>query len=305
MKNEIIESYTWNILKKQLQKAKISNTALYNIIDNVKEQLYSILYNFKDEEFRNAILIVGSEEGTFYEPKNILVANMVVVAIRNSLLEGVSSKSYKQYGSNTYLSDFSIKEITKSAIEYFSKIDLFELSNLLILDESKDVYRNISNKYPTAMKALIELSKCSESNLEHDYKKLKTKPFELEELNNVLTDEIKKTVYESGIDSTFNDTLCNLLLEIKNNDSQLFFIDSFKMCTRNYEKLLKILEFVLTHDAYFLTNNYFISNTYVSRRKKLLKASHTTKEAFKKVSSLYEVSNKYKKLLEEISKLYS
>lgn len=272
MKNEIIESYTWNILKKQLQKAKISNTALYNIIDNVKEQLYSILYNFKDEEFRNAILIVGSEEGTFYEPKNILVANMVVVAIRNSLLEGVSSKSYKQYGSNTYLSDFSIKEITKSAIEYFSKIDLFELSNLLILDESKDVYRNISNKYPTAMKALIELSKCSESNLEHDYKKLKTKPFELEELNNVLTDEIKKTVYESGIDSTFNDTLCNLLLEIKNNDSQLFFIDSFKMCTRNYEKLLKILEFVLTHDAYFLTNNYFISNTYVSRRKKAIKS---------------------------------
>ena len=43
-----------------------------------------------------------------------------------------------------------------------------------------------------------------------------------------LTDEIKKTVYESGIDSTFNDTLCNLLLEIKNNDSQLFFIDSFR-----------------------------------------------------------------------------
>lgn len=305
MKNEIVESYTWNILKKQLQKAKISNTALYNIIDNVKEQLYSILYNFKDEEFRNAILIIGSEEGTFYEPKNILVANMVVVAIRNSLLEGVSSKSYKKYGSNTYLSDLSIKEITKSAVEYFSKIDLLELSNSLILDESKDIYRNISNKYPTAMKALTELSKCSESNLERDYKKLETKPFELEELNNVLTDEIKETVYESGIDSTFNDTLCNLLLEIKNNNSKLFFIDSFKMCTRNFEKLLKVLEFVLTHDAFFLTNNYFLSNTYVSRRKNLLKASYTTEEAFKKVSSLYEVSNKYKDLLEEISKLYS
>lgn len=305
MKNEIVESYTWNILKKQLQKAKISNTALYNIIDNVKEQLYSILYNFKDEEFRNAILIIGSEEGTFYEPKNILVANMVVVAIRNSLLEGVSSKSYKKYGSNTYLSDLSIKEITKSAVEYFSKIDLLELSNSLILDESKDIYRNISNKYPTAMKALTELSKCSESNLERDYKKLETKPFELEELNNVLTDEIKETVYESGIDSTFNDTLCNLLLEIKNNNSKLFFIDSFKMCTRNFEKLLKVLEFVLTHDAFFLTNNYFLSNTYVSRRKNLLKASHTTEEAFKKVSSLYKVSNKYKDLLEEISKLYS
>ena len=77
------------------------------------------------------------------------------------------------------------------------------------------------------------------------------------------------------------------------------------MCTRNFEKLLKVLEFVLTHDAFFLTNNYFLSNTYVSRRKNLLKASHTKEEAFKKVSSLYEVSNKYKDLLEEISKLYS
>ena len=46
MKNEIVESYTWNILKKQLQKAKISNTALYNIIDNVKEQLKSIEMQF-------------------------------------------------------------------------------------------------------------------------------------------------------------------------------------------------------------------------------------------------------------------
>ena len=43
MKNEIVESYTWNILKKQLQKAKISNTALYNIIDNVKEQFFITL----------------------------------------------------------------------------------------------------------------------------------------------------------------------------------------------------------------------------------------------------------------------
>lgn len=113
MKNEIVESYTWNILKKQLQKAKISNTALYNIIDNVKEQLYSILYNFKDEEFRNAILIIGSEEGTFYEPKNILVANIVVVAIRNSLLEGVSSKSYKKYGSKYLFKRFVYKRNNK------------------------------------------------------------------------------------------------------------------------------------------------------------------------------------------------
>ena len=44
MENEIVESYTWNILKKKLQKAKISNTALYN--KKIKTLLFPLFMGF-------------------------------------------------------------------------------------------------------------------------------------------------------------------------------------------------------------------------------------------------------------------
>lgn len=298
MNNDVIQFYTWNILKKQLQKFKISNKALYNIIENVKLQLYSIIANWNDTEFRDAILIIGSEEGNFYEPKNELIANMVVVAIRNSLLEGVSSKSYKEYGSLNYLKDSSIKEITKSAIEYFAKIDLNDISNKIEL--SYDFYRETAKKYPVAMKALTELSKCTETNQEHNYNTIKADPFELNELNSKNTEKIEMINIESGIADTFNDSLCNLLSGIKDGSSSMFVTNSFKMNTRNFEKTLKILEFILTHNALFITSNYLLSNDYVSRRKDLLKAAHTTEEFFENLKYLPDVSEKYKEKLKNI-----
>ena len=84
--NEKVDYYIWNILKRQLQKNKVSNINLYKILDQVKLQLYSILCHWNDYTFRNAILLIGSEEGTFYETHNVIIANMVVVTIRNSLL---------------------------------------------------------------------------------------------------------------------------------------------------------------------------------------------------------------------------
>lgn len=299
MKNDVVEFYAWNILKKQLQKYKISNNALYNIIDNVKEQLYSIIANWNEIEFRDSILIIGSEEGAFYEPKNELIANMVVVAIRNSLLEGVSSKSYKEYGSLNYLKDSSIREITSSAIEYFSTIDLEKISPTIKLEN--DFYKNIAIKYPIAMKALTELSKCTENNREHEYEPIKIKHlYDLEELKSINSNERKTENTESGIDSSFNDSLLNFLKDIKEKKTKVFATDCFKMNTRNFEKTLKILEFILTHDAIFLTSNYLISNNYVSRRKTLFKAAHTTEEFFERIPFLDEITEKNKELLKSI-----
>lgn len=302
MKVDVVEFYTWNILKKQLQNFKISNNALYPILDNVKEQLYSMIANWNDLTFRNALLIIGSEEGYFYEPKNELIANMVVVTIRNSLLEGVSSDAYKTYGSLHYLQDFSIKEITSKAIEYFSNIDLVEASHKIQLFH--DFYRETAYKYPTAMRALTELSQCTEENKEHEYEPVKVKvPFVLEELNHVTTLKNDKNVnVESGIDATFSASLCHFLKDIQDGNSKVFVTDCFKMTTRNFEKILKILEFILTHNALFVTCNYLLSNGYVARRKTLLKASHTSDQFFQKIKYLPDISEKYKPLLNEISK---
>ncbi len=282
-----------------MQKFKISNTALYNILDNVKQQLYSMLANWNDLEFRNALLVLGSEEGTFYEPQNELIANMVVVTIRNSLLEGVSSKSYKEYGSSSYLNDLAIKEITSSAIEYFSKIDLEKASQAIRL--SYDFYREKASKYPVAMRALIELSKCTDMNREHAYEPILVEtPFEIEEINRNIEQTAKNINSESGIAETFNDSLCSFLKGVKDGKSSIFVTDCFKMNTRNFEKTLKILEFILTHDAQFITCNYLLSNGYVSRRKNLLRASHTADQFFNKIQYLPEISERYKQSLEKL-----
>lgn len=300
MKNNPIDYYVWNILRKQLQKFKISNTALYNIVDNVKEQLNSLISNWNDIEFRDSILILGSEEGNFYEPKNGQIANMVVVTIRNSLLEGVSSKSYLEYGSSVYLDDSSIKIITSEAIEYFSKINLEQLATQIKPDY--DFYREISSKYKVAMKSLVELSKCNNGKREHKYEPVKIdKPYEIEELEQNKSKVMEIKNYESGISEKFNSSLCNYLEGIKNKESSVFVTDCFKMTTRNFEKILRVLEFILTHNAKFITCNYLITNSYVSRREKLLRASHTTDEFFYKLKYLPEISEEYKDLLEKIS----
>ena len=48
--------------------------------------------------------------------------------------------------------------------------------------------------------------------------------------------------------------------------------------TRNIEKLLIVLEYLLQNDAIFVTSNYFLTNGYIERRAKLLKAGSTKED---------------------------
>ena len=301
--DNIVNEYTWNILKKQLQRFKISNEALYNIINDIKYRLSSFIDIYNDEELRNAILVLASEEGTFYEPKNDIIANMVVTTIRNSLLEGVASKFYKEYGSDVYLDDNGIKEITMKAVEFFMNKDLERESKSIKVEDN--YYKNIINKYPVAYKALVELSKLSKNNRECEYNKvLVGKPYEIDEVDNVVNIEENNVAIESGISPLFNNILLGYLKNIKDNKSPLFFTDCFKMVSRNFEKTLKVLEFVLSHDACYITCNYLLTNGYVSRRKELVRAAHLSSDTFLKIDSLNEISNKYSELFELIKENY-
>lgn len=54
------------------------------------------------------------------------------------------------------------------------------------------------------------------------------------------------------------------------------FEDSFKMLTRNAEKLLYILNFVLANDGIFFTSNYYITNGYIEQRPVCLPPTHSS-----------------------------
>lgn len=303
MRDNIVDNYLNSVLKKQLERFHISKEAIIPILDNIRIQLNSFLFHYHDIEFRNGLLILGSEEGNFYVPKNSMIANMVVLTIRNSLLEGVSSKYYKEYGSSVDLKDNAIKVITSSAITYFASKNLDEYSKQIVADN--DYYKDVASHYPVAMKALIELAKCSDLEVEHNYQSIAyQQPYELVELSSPKNRSFIDDTVESGISPMFNQTLCHLLKGIKTKESQFFYTDCFKCVTRNFEKMLRILEFILTHDAYFITSNYFITKDYVSRRRMLVKAIHLDSEMFEKLKNLTDVSNKYKDILQFIQDSY-
>lgn len=78
--------------------------------------------------------------------------------------------------------------------------------------------------------------------------------------------------------------LLGVLRSLSPSSRSVFAVESLKSATRNFEKLLDILEFLLTHDLKFASTNFYIENGHVERRIKPLRAGHTSKEIQKNLS---------------------
>lgn len=297
-----IDIYIQKILKKQLSRLKFSNYGLYSVIENVKSQLNSIIKHWNDTDFINAIFCTVIEEGHFYEPYiNDKIGNLVVLGIRNSLLEIAASVDYKRYGLKNHLSDKDIKLITSSAIEYFKDIDIDLLSQKISIED--DYYYDIVKKYNVAYNALVKLGNCSSENLEIEFEKYNDKPYVFDEILNYKDVEnignVVKTI-TNGISNELPDALIKLLKGILDKESSLFYVDSFKYLSRNFELNLKVLQLLITNNAMFLTNNFLITNGYVSRRKDIVRSSHGNNFNIDAIESIGDVSKKYKNKLESL-----
>lgn len=237
----------------------------------------------------------------FYKPYiSDKIGNLVVLGIRNSLLEIATSVNYKEYGLTKALSIDDIKLVTSNAIEYFKNIDINALSSQINLDD--DYYYNIVKKYDIAYTALKELGRCSNDKLEIEFSKISTVPYVLEELliiDNKKDNSQQITDIANGISNELAPGLAKLLKNIFDNKSSMLYVDSFKYLSRNFELNLKVLQFLLSHNAIFLTNNFLIKNGYVSKRKNLVQASHGNTFNIKTIQSIGDVSKKYKNDLEK------
>lgn len=78
--------------------------------------------------------------------------------------------------------------------------------------------------------------------------------------------------------------LLELLRKLSSSSGKIFVVESLKSATRNFEKLMDILEFLLTHDLKFVSTNFYMENGHVERRVKPLRAGHTSKEIKKNLS---------------------
>ena len=300
MPNNEIDNYIQKILKKQLQKLKLSNYGLYSILKDVKIKLTSLIKHWNEPQFIQSLFITAIEEGHFYEPHiNDNISCLIVLGVRNTLLEIAASINYKEYGLTKPLSNDNIKEITMTAINYFKDINLEELSNNLTIEN--DYYGEVSLKYPHAYMALQNLGSLTQQTLELEYKDtIKDKYIPQEILDNTENNTSIKE-YASGITNTITPALASILKAALNKEIPFFYVDAFKILSRNYEIILQVLEFTITNDIVFVTNNFYIQNGYVSRRKDLIRAGHNgifNKNAF---NTLSQISNKYSQELEKLT----
>lgn len=147
--------------------------------------------------------------------------------------------------------------------------------------------------YPLAWEALIQLGKCTGKRIVYTKKEIveKIRLEEFEKNKIIQLNEKYLSRIESGIEEELAPDLIQLLNSIIQLTGSAFYSDCFKMLTRNFEKLLKVIEILLENDCCFLTSNYMLTNTYIGKRTKLYRAAHTTAEMERKMKDSAFLNN--------------
>ncbi|KGP89665.1 hypothetical protein N780_10230 [Pontibacillus chungwhensis BH030062] len=301
----IIKEYSDCYLRSDLQEMMLDSETIDFVVNDIESRLSSILKRWEDLEFRNTLLYIGKEEGLFYKPKvDTDISSLVVVAVRNSIIEDLAStdEAAQQYGfDKPPLSDKDIPKLTSNAIKYFSKCNLGDFDTKSINTYENDLFYDLPKKYPVAWNALSHLSRGSK---EMSFEPKKEKEIRVRELkrNNKsynLHRNSKQSLVQSGMDPTIDNQSIDYFREVKNDLDNVFFTDSFKGITRNIDKLLHIIEFFLRSNIPVVTFNCYISNGYVANRKeKWQKPFHYTIDVQKKAKMKHnDCSESHKKVL--------
>ncbi|MGY4788489.1 hypothetical protein ACVNSY_15560 [Bacillus sp. OHL2] len=308
--SNLINDYVKDVLPSFFKRYNIPNNVIEVVNKDIETRIYSLLIHWTDIEFRRVLLTTGLEEATFYEPnENLELRCFVVVAIRNSLFENLVSnrKAALALGlKKSPIPETDVKTFTQEAITHFKCIDFEKECNDLTIDDSKDLYRDLKERYPVAWKAISELGKWS--NKAQVFDSLKYTPLEIAELQQTLTpinqkEKMRVAEIQSGIDEKLDKGLLEILMRISLELQPVFYTDCFKMLTRNIDKLLKVIEYVLRKECIFMTSNFYISNGYVSKRKDLLPPAHYDEDVEKNLKQFNGLSQTHLKAFKTLSNL--
>lgn len=281
---ERINNYLDEILYHQLRSIKMPYRFVKQIQDDIRTRMLSCLAYWNAIDVRKTILFPSCEEALFYEPRvpDENIREFVVTTIRNSKLEIAASVDCFLFKIQEPISDTKIREITSEAIRYFEKYDLSVLAKEIKEIKTVDnVYKIARDKYPLAWNILYRLA-----NLE-------TERLDIEEKHVV---DLKENFWEnsmSGMPTTvcngftleFDENLKEALGEVISGTAKFFYSDCFKQVSRNFEKILHILQIILEHNAVFCTCNYYISLDCIERRKKVLQAAHNSKDVINNINA--------------------
>lgn len=106
----------------------------------------------------------------------------------------------------------------------------------------------------------------------------------------------------SGIDPRLDKGLINQLKIVSEskNDS-VFLVPSFKHISRNIEKLLGVLEFLLYSEISIITPNYYYTSNHVSVRQPLIRPIHNNSELKTVLKNTSGVQKEHAKILRNLA----
>ena len=303
-----IATYLRQHLTGQLASRGLTDQKIAPVVEDVRCRLTSLLSRWDDLAFCKTLLFLGREEATFYDPADadLNVRSLVVMAIRNSLVENLAStpEAARRMGAaGPVLLDRDMPTITSDAVRFFSEVNLSDLARASAGDiGGADAFSGLPTAYPAAWRALSELSTLEGAESDYPAVPANLPGFAVgrslpagwqagESPSQVL----------SGMERAIEPPLLRVLRLIKNGVVPALFADSFKMITRHPAKLLEVIEFVLSSDRAVVTHNYYINNGHVAQRIPLLRPAHTVREARDKFQDLSGLSPGHERALREIS----
>lgn len=248
---------------------------------------------YKSDDLYEILRFTVMEEAQFYRPKaDLEIRVLTVAAIRNSKLEIAASVSCSEFKMPELLSDEYIKSITKEAIGYFGQFTMEEIREECSNKNFTDVFGQGAEKYPLAVEILkrAALMTGTVATVPENQTEAKRSDFEHFNMHN-------KVAICDGYTLSFDSQLTETLGLVLSGKSDYFYVDSFKMLSRNFEKILHVLEILLKHGKIFLTPNYYISNDYLEKRGTIIRAAHSRRDIFENSMHVDDAPPRIRELL--------
>ena len=291
----LVQGYTNSILVPQLASLGLTKRQRKIVAEDVTQRLESLLSHWSDVPFRRTVLVIGTEEASFWEPgsASLDIRSLVVVAVRNSLVTDLNAtRAYtKALRSPTeFLPDEKMPWITGEAINYFQAANL----DTVQIQAKRDVFGSLPRRFPNAWHVLSLLGNSSEREIEYNLPITRAEPVDFSACRAGDRDFMD---IEAGFDPSLNDYLADVLRKIERKELGLFFSLSFKWITRNPEKLLSIIDHILRFGGTVVTPNYLLSPVYLARRHPLLRPAHFSSEIEAQIANPVGLSERHREAL--------
>jgi hypothetical protein len=275
---------------------------LAQVCDDVRLRLASVLSRWADGPTRTHLLLVGQEEGQHYAPGSVPddVRALVVVAVRNSLLEELcTSASRLVPAGESIIGDEQLAAITGEAVHFWRHLPLAPTS-ASVGTPAGDPFGHLARAYPHAYHVLDALASSPAPIVRFAACTAPPPPLlDSPSGGSVPARGVPPLRVGSGWDPALDDDLLAALHGVHAGTLGGLVLPTWKHCTRNTDKLYRVLDYVLGHGGRVVTVNYLLTPTYACRRVPLLKPAHDSRAVGLQVRDRTRLQPEHAQALEE------